>query len=424
MYKLSADEIVANIGTNLCSDHDYTPLGKDEKKDLEALKGSLKYFIANWLVKELKKLEENAPANIEKEFVWSDYLAVFNELRTLNSSLFTISQLEQRVHTLKIDICPTIDIFLKYNILDEYSTTIIMEYVDPERILKYGGYFSLTPQQILDFFSNIDSRIAQEMAKIIASGLKYCLPYELQKYYKRAKLTKDMGHSVWNDNDYLYGHEFRLEGTISHDVVLAYITDYFWSPELYRHTMENAKKAYKHLICIADILPANVGFECVHPDDCGVDLTDERELPKNHSAICRAMETIKRHKDDNESLSTEDYEKILQYNNLDKIMTSSDLQQEYENGIITRIEFVKTIENKLAKYKDSFFMTMKWDKVLLYLLPKRTWFDRECCLKIPYSVDISFLSEFEKFRELASTMKYVFHNDIETSVGLLPCHSK
>ena len=112
----------------------------------------------------------------------------------------------------------------------------------------------------------------QRRLSLIETTFRHTLPNALQADHKRAKLTKNMGHSMSSDGRFAYGLEYRLKMTDTHDFGIAHITDYFWQSPSIIEFYQNICDAKTILMEVAHILPDNVDFICSHRDDCGVNI--------------------------------------------------------------------------------------------------------------------------------------------------------
>jgi len=280
----------------------------------------------------------------------------------------------------------------------------------------------LSAKQLYKIFSGIDKLLENRRKFLIETGFKYTLPHALQADHKRAKLTKNMGHSMC-DEGFAYGLEYRLKMSDTHDFGIAYITDYFWQSPSINEFYQNICDVKTILMKVAHILPDNVDFFCSHRDDCGVDFTDERRYPDNYLAICYVMNRLKEEVDDgNNTICEEDYLTLLKAADLDSLLTVEAFKKQFHDGWAYREHIVKETREQLRDYCDLITIEPKWDCLNIYLLPDRdsVW-TRECGMRIPYTTNMEFLSNIKFFIDKAAQLTELFdrNSDIETTVGLL-----
>ena len=307
MIKPTASDIVSAIGNTLL-DNDNAPLGLNKERDQRALEDTLKFFIASWLNGKLSELCTKKSGKEQDHFTFSEYAFALEKYLKDNGLLFRSCEISYRRIVLETRTNPFVLIELTRIHEKDSSISILIE---PNRREHYGGEYRMSPKMLVDTIENLDEAIHERKMAIMESNLKLCLPPGLQPLFKRAKLTKGMGHSIWAGGDYLYGHETRLGFSIKHDFTLAYTTDNFQNPRLFENVFNNAVKAYQSLQPLSEMLPSNVCFECVHADDFGVDFTNEGDYPKYYWDICHAMDRISEYLEDEGQLTTEDFEYIL-----------------------------------------------------------------------------------------------------------------
>ena len=280
----------------------------------------------------------------------------------------------------------------------------------------------LSAKQLYKIFSGIDKLLENRRKFLIETGFKYTLPHALQADHKRAKLTKNMGHSMC-DEGFAYGLEYRLKMSDTHDFGIAHITDYFWQSPSINEFYQNICDAKNILTEVANLLPNDVDFICSHRDDCGVNFTDEKEYPDNYLAICYIMNRLKEEiNNGNKTICEKDYSVLLKAADLDSMLTVEKFKQQFNEGWAYREQIVKETMERVGSCCDSITVEPKWDCLNIYLLPNRNhvW-TRECCLRIQYSTNMDFLSNIQILLDKATRLTELFdrNSDIETTVGLL-----
>lgn len=415
MIDYTPSDIVSFLGDTLF-DIDHTPLGVDQEIDQMALEDSMKYFIASWLSKRLEMLCHKQTSTRQKRPTYSYFAHILRKLSRRNNRLFKVVEKERNWMTFKVQTSPLLWICLSRMANRKCAVSI---WIAPTHMNHYGGDYKLSPRQLSFTLTNIENIISEKRNELIASGMRCCLPSDLVCYYKRGKLTKNMGHSFYSSGEYMYGHEVRLRASSQHDFAMAYITDYLENPDKQTIIFNNATKAYQLLLHITEILPQNVSFECVHADDGGVDFTSEEKLSEHFLIECDVMDRITEYRSEGKHLNRDDYAKIIGWYHLQESISAEDLQHKYEEGMSSRLKIVGEIEKMLANYKDKIIITPYWDKIYIYTIPEREYL-RECFLTIPYQSDLAFLMQFDKLMEVTSELLMQYDKDWESSVGLLP----
>lgn len=415
MIEPTASDIVSMLG-NALFEHDNTPLGVNEEKDQKALEDSLKFFIASWLAEKLREQHPRVPEEESTSSSHSKYVQTLEQLSKSNEQLFTIYENNGQRFIIGISTSPFVLIDLKC--LKDKDCSIVIQ-IEPYNHHYYGGEYLMSPDLLALTISDIGKTIIERKNALLKSNLKLCLPTTLRPYFKRAKFTKGMGHSTWSSGEFLYGHEFRMRLSEKHDFALAYTPDNFSNPKLYGKVFSNATKAYQLLQPISNMLPPNVGFECVHADDMGVSFTKEGRFPNHYWDICYAMGQITEYMEDNQQFTMEDYEYILKISDLNGIMTAQELKDRYDSGNFKRQIKAKEIERILSDYKGRIIISADWHYIHLYITSERCY-ERECFLTIPYERDLDFLANFNFFAEVTTEMLMQYKDDDCSSVALMP----
>lgn len=414
MIKPTASDIVSAIG-NALFEHDYTALGINKERDQRALEDSLKFFIASWLNGKLAELCVKKSEKVQTRFTFSEYAFALEKFLKDKGLLFRSCEISYRRIVLETRTNPFV--LVELTRIHERDGSITIQ-IEPNRREYYGGEYCMSPKMLVDTIENLDEAIHERKMAIMESNLKLCLPPGLQPLFKRAKLTKGMGHSIWAGDDYLYGHETRLGFSKKHDFTLAYTTDNFQNPRLFENVFNNAVKAYQLLHPISEMLPSNVCFECVHADDFGVDFTNEGDFPKHYWDICHAMDRISEYLEDEVQLTIEDFEYILKDLQLDNNLTAQGLKDNYYSGISLRRNKAKEVERMLHSQQGRFVISVGWHCLHLFTIPERKY-ERECFLAIPYDTELGFLSQFGTFLDVTKEILQQYKDDDCSSVALM-----
>ena len=411
MIKPSASDIVSMIGSALVP-YDYTPIGINKDKDRKGLEESIRYFILKKVQCVLAKLSKE---NFEKKIARTPYPAYTKIVMKLKKKEHQLYKAVQKGRSCGIEINSTPEIsFLCCRVGNTCSCVHVysQHYIDL-------GSFVLTPKQIHRFFGNIEQLLAEYKREIIESGLRDCLPKRLQPMFISAKLTKDQGHSVWDDARNAYGHEFRLTMPGTHQFAIAWIPYFFWRFERIEVVYKSVAKAYNILKGIEHFIPKEVAFECKDRNDNGVSFTEDRNA--SDYSLCYLMDTIHRNLvEEQVTIEEEDYQYLIDNSLLKGKMTVSELIEAYEEGIKVRDADCEKIRAMLNGQE--FTVDEDWDCIHLYFMVGRdSKWERESCLKIPYSTDLSFLQNYSQLKTAADKLRELFYgsNDYETSVGLL-----
>lgn len=361
MIEPTASEIVSILG-NALFEHDDTPLGVDEEKDRKALEGSLKYFIAAWLAEKLAVQCAQKPEGEPSRFSYTDYTDMIEQLSKENSRLFRIRERSDEYMVLEMT---SVSVLVDLNRLED-NGCVVSILIEPHRNNYYGGEYDMTPTMLADTIRSMEDTIRERCSVVLESGLALCLPPDLRPYFKRAKFTKDMGHSTWSSGEFLYGHETRLRLSAKHDFALAYTPDNFSDTRLFEDVFNNAVRAYGMLRSISDLLPPDVSFQCVHADDMGVSFTDEGDFPEHYWDICHAMDHITEYLEYGELQELEDYEYILRTNQLIGVMTAEELKEKFDLGNTKRQKKAKEIGGMLPEYQSRIAISADWHCIHLY----------------------------------------------------------
>lgn len=417
MIKTNSNEIVRILSDSLFN-IDYSPLGMNKKRDKRGLYSSLQHFLTEWFFRWVENFEKEHPMG-KVSSPYSEYLSVFQKLKRKNQALFKVVD-RNKGKLLYVNETPRLVISLqrrgKGGILKMQEGQYRIE-VSRHRELH------LSAKQFYKIFSGIDKLLEQRRKFLIETGFKYTLPHAFQSDHKRAKLTKNMGHSTWGDGSFAYGLEYRLKMTDTHDFGIAHITDYFWQSPSINEFYQNICDAKTILMEVAHIVPDNVDFICSHRDDCGVDFTDEREYPDNYLAICYIMNRLKEVIDNgNNTICEKDYSELLNAADLECVLTVEAFKKQFHDGWAYREHVVKETREQLRDYCDLITIEPKWDCLNIYLLPNRNhvW-TRECGMRIPYTTNMEFLSNIQFLLYKAAQLTELFdrNSDFETTVGLL-----
>ena len=418
-------EIALNIiGQVLLAGRDNTPLGENEEKDFRNFHKSLQYFHLVWLEEEIMKICQKHKT--KTEFLINDYFQALKKLERSDKKIYKLfcDDSIKNFRELIIHTIPEIHI-----IVDGTRKQPHLLITDGHHIVVHNSNADLYPSELLSLFSGIDTKLKERSKDIIISGLKDIVPDSLKSYFLRGKFTKDMGCCMNSDGSYSIGHEIRLSATETHDMVYAYIPDYFWQEQSRIRTFENVVYSYWALSEISARLPKDVDFICQHRDDCGVYLTNE--TPSQYPSIDRdeflRRKAVLMVRKEQNSRSTQkqkqrNYEYIMDYCCLNERYSMQEFLRMCNSDIIKLQNLTQIIKSRLGVYAEEVTIVFNTNSISIFFMKNREqhW-TRECYLQLPYHTNLNFLKDIGVFMEKSKELVSVFDKswDIETTVGLL-----
>ena len=418
-------EIALNIiGQVLLAGRDNTPLGENEEKDFLSFHKSLQYFHLVWLEEEIIKLCKKH--KIKTEFLINDYFLALKKLERSDKKIYKLwcDDSTKNFRKLIVHTIPEIHI-----IVDGTRKKPHLLITDGHHIIVHNSNADLYPSELVSLFSGIDTKLKERSKDIIISGLKDIVPNSLKNYFLRGKFTKDMGCSMHSDGSYSIGHEIRLSATETHDMVYAYIPDYFWQEECRKRTFKNVVYCYWALSEISARLPKDVDFICQHREDCGVFLT--KETPSQYPSIDRdefirrkAVLMVRKEQSRRNTQKTQqrNYEYIMDFCGLKERYSMQEFLRMCNSDIIKLKNLTQIIKSRLGAYAEEVTIVFNTNSISIFFMKNREqhW-TRECLLQFPYNTNLYFLKDIDVFVEKSKELISVFDKswDIETTVGLL-----
>lgn len=416
-------EIALNIiGQALMAGRDNTPLGVNEEKDFRAFHRSLQYFHLEWLRERINKICKTY--NDKADYCYDEYIQAIKTIAMRNGNICEIHSTESNKSEMIIHSIPEIHIYV-----DGTRNWPYLRITDEYNVVIHESEKGLPPSQIVELFSEIDSKFKERSKDIIISGLKDIVPNSLKNYFLRGKFTKDMGCSMYSDGRCSIGHEIRLSATETHDMVYAYIPDYFWQEECRIRTFKNVVYSYWALSEISARLPKDVDFICQHRDDCGVHLTNE--TPSQYPPIDRdefirrkAVLMVRKEQSRRNTQKTQqrNYEYIMDFCGLKERYSMQEFLRMCNSDIIKLKNLTQIIKSRLGAYAEEVTIVFNTNSISIFFMKNREqhW-TRECLLQFPYNTNLYFLKDIDVFVEKSKELISVFDKswDIETTVGLL-----
>lgn len=411
---------IANALSSSLFNFNQTLLIENKKNDEQKLKSALKYFVAEWFFDWVDHYAKTRQTG-NNSSLYSDYLSVFQKLKRKSGSLFTISETKNR----------------KLLFVHEKPGIILSLYrrgkVGVVQMLE-GNHWGalaccrvcelhLSARQLYKVFSKIELLFENRRKVLADSDFKLTLPISLQSQIIMARLGKIRRYSAIFNPQSVYVIDYRLQMDENHEFGVASITDCFdFDHKGIKKFHKIIRKAYAAIKPVTDMLPAQVKFTCSYNTEFSATFIEETELSDDHLRLSLVMERMKEEIDKgNKNICDENYAVLLKTVELESQLTVEAFKIQYEEGWSKRRQRVKEAMAYLGDYCGQISVEPKWDSLNIYLLPKRIWGERECCLCIPYSSGLYFLTNILFFLEKAAQLKEFFdqNNDRQMAVGLL-----